>query len=129
MPTSGMAATSPQSCGPLCRDNSVTSSDMAPAAAIDSQVPVRRGARRCGSLAGRRGSAACPNRIAQTVSTATAAGIAGNAQVSATRPAIASQASTPASAACSASAMRAKLAPRRTVSPVPHNEPRTAEAA
>jgi len=41
MPTSGMAATSPQSCGLLWRDNSLTSSDMAPAAAIDSQVPVR----------------------------------------------------------------------------------------
>ena len=129
MPTSGMAATSPQSCGPLRRDSSVTNSDMAPAAAIDSKVPVRLPARRCGSLAGRRGSAACPNKIAQTVSTATAAGIAGNAQVRATRPPSASHASIPASAACNASAMRAKLAPRRTVSPVPHNEPTTADVA
>ena len=129
MPTSGMAATSPQSCGPLRRDSSVTSSDIAPAAAIDSKVPLRLAARRCGSLAGRRGNAACPSRIAQTVSTATAAGIAGNAQVSATRAPIASHASSPASAACHASAMRAKLAPRRTVSPVPHNEPSTADVA
>jgi hypothetical protein len=129
MPTSGMAATSPHSCGPLCRDSSVTSSDMAPAATIDSQVALRRAARRCVSRAGRRGNAAWPNPIAQIISATTAAGIAGNAQVRATRAPIASQASRPASAACTARARRAKLAPSRTVSPVPHNEPQTADVA
>jgi hypothetical protein len=119
----------PQSCGPLCRDSSVTSSDIAPAAAIDSQGLWRWPARRCASSAGRRGNAAGPKTIAPSVIAATAAGIAGSAQVTATRMPIASQASTPASDACMASAMRAKLAPRRTVSPVPHNEPTTAEVA
>jgi hypothetical protein len=102
---------------------------MAPAVAIDSSGPVRLPARRFESLAGSRGKAACPNRRAQVVSATAAIGTAGTAQVRVARLAIATPATSPAGAACHARARRAKLAPSKTVSPVPHRLPSTAVVA
>jgi hypothetical protein len=101
---------------------------MAPATAIDSRQPLRP-SERCGkSQPGRRGSAARPSTIAQRVAAAAATGADSSEEVASANATTASHASSPARAGCSAEARRAKPAPSRTVSPVPHSVPSTADA-
>ena len=126
MPITGIAATSPQKCGALRRDSSVTTSDIAPAVAIATSVASRELPRRSLSCTGTRGVATRPTTTATMARNAAATGSIASCHVATASAAVASHAKVAAQPAWTTSAARAKPAPSRTVRPVPHRVPSTA---